>query len=394
VFAAGAVVDVYHNLPAPSIINQYQYKRRRGWERAFATGDEVLVTLDCSAHTVRLQSPTVNHTICMQQQHHRSHQLWVLNLNFGGCGDYEVKVIGISDLAFEMTQVAIKASLAEASLLSYRLNGLPPDDFFDLFCKESKYFSMDESLDAVLQRFTAAELGTRLNARFRQLKISYRSSTCSGLFFDQTYQLADDFGFTVREVISSVHKYYSDPFTAEQVASIRERVNNGRLLPSVFHRIARRHPRPFTFYEFSGTVTVEHMKNYLKHFNLPLDGCASSMFLRVKRHMRVHGIDYEEMQAAAQLKADCGLTLESSWSDSEVQFQCEALGLEYYDALDAARQLWALQESGTVLPELPVDYTGMQETCARMTFLDDRIFAGLECFEMLDAIVNVSADVR
>jgi len=49
----------------------------------------VVVVLDCTAHTLRLQSPTVQHVIPIQQQHHQ--QQWVLNVNFD-YGDYDITV--------------------------------------------------------------------------------------------------------------------------------------------------------------------------------------------------------------------------------------------------------------------------------------------------------------
>jgi len=57
------------DLPASSIIQPDLFKQRGG-DKAFTAADEVVVTLDCSAHTLRLQSPTVDHTISMLQQHH------------------------------------------------------------------------------------------------------------------------------------------------------------------------------------------------------------------------------------------------------------------------------------------------------------------------------------
>jgi len=49
----------------------------------------VVVVLDCTAHTLRLQSPTVQHVIPIQPQHHQ--QQWVLNVNFW-FGDYQITV--------------------------------------------------------------------------------------------------------------------------------------------------------------------------------------------------------------------------------------------------------------------------------------------------------------
>jgi len=78
-------------VPASSIIQPDLFKQREDDDKAFTAGDEVLVTLDCSAHTLRLQSPTVDHTISILQQHHNPQQQWVLNVNLFEC-DYDVKL--------------------------------------------------------------------------------------------------------------------------------------------------------------------------------------------------------------------------------------------------------------------------------------------------------------
>jgi len=78
-------------LPASSIIQPDLFKQRGLCDKVFTAGDEVVVTLDCSAHTLRLQSPTVDHTISILQQHHNPQQQWVLNVNFWH-GVYEVKL--------------------------------------------------------------------------------------------------------------------------------------------------------------------------------------------------------------------------------------------------------------------------------------------------------------
>jgi len=75
-------------LPA-SIIQADLLKQREKWDKVFHAGDEVVVVLDCTAHTLRLRSPTVQHVIPIQQQHQQ--QLWVLNVNFGW-GDYQITV--------------------------------------------------------------------------------------------------------------------------------------------------------------------------------------------------------------------------------------------------------------------------------------------------------------
>jgi len=79
------------DLPASSIIQPDLLKQRQLWDRVFSEGDEVVVTLDCSAHTLRLQSPTVDHIISIRQQHHNPQQQWVLNVNYL-YGEYEVKL--------------------------------------------------------------------------------------------------------------------------------------------------------------------------------------------------------------------------------------------------------------------------------------------------------------
>jgi len=87
--AAGLWI-IEDDLPASSIIQPDLFKQREA-AKAFTAGDEVVVTLDCSAHTLRLQSPTVDHTISILQQHHNPQQQWVLNVNFSW-GEYEVKL--------------------------------------------------------------------------------------------------------------------------------------------------------------------------------------------------------------------------------------------------------------------------------------------------------------
>jgi len=86
--AAGQVIiNDYTKLPASSIIQADLFKQRGDYDKVFRAGDEVVVVLDCTAHTLRLQSPTVQHVIPIQQQHH--HQQWVLNVNFDG-GDFQI----------------------------------------------------------------------------------------------------------------------------------------------------------------------------------------------------------------------------------------------------------------------------------------------------------------
>jgi len=88
VWAAGQrIINNYTKLPASSIIQADLLKQRGDYDKVFRAGDEVVVVLDCTAHTLRLQSPTVQHVIPIQQQHH--HQQWVLNVNFDG-GDFQI----------------------------------------------------------------------------------------------------------------------------------------------------------------------------------------------------------------------------------------------------------------------------------------------------------------
>jgi len=88
--AAGQwTIDDFAKLPASSIVHADLINQRNKWDKLFCAGDEVVVVLDCDAHTVRLQSPTVQHVIDIQPQHHK--QQWVLNVNFMW-GDHQVKL--------------------------------------------------------------------------------------------------------------------------------------------------------------------------------------------------------------------------------------------------------------------------------------------------------------
>jgi len=90
VIAAGqCIIDDYTELPASSIIQADLLKQREDRDKVFRAGDEVVVVLDYTAHTLRLQSPTVQHVIPIQQQHHQ--QQWVLNVNFG-YGEHQITV--------------------------------------------------------------------------------------------------------------------------------------------------------------------------------------------------------------------------------------------------------------------------------------------------------------
>jgi len=91
VCAAGQkITRGYNELPASSLIQADLLKQREYFDKVFRAGDEVVVVLDCTAHTLRLQSPTVQHVIPIQQQHHQ--QQWVLNVNFG-YGEQQVTIV-------------------------------------------------------------------------------------------------------------------------------------------------------------------------------------------------------------------------------------------------------------------------------------------------------------
>jgi len=89
--AAGQeIINDYDDLPASSIIQADMLKQREEMDKVFRAGDEVVVVLDCTAHTLRLQSPTVQHVIPIQQQHHQQH--WVLNVSFFW-GDFQITLL-------------------------------------------------------------------------------------------------------------------------------------------------------------------------------------------------------------------------------------------------------------------------------------------------------------
>jgi len=85
--AGQLIIDDCSNLPASSILQADLFKQRGNSDKVFRAGDEVVVVLDCTAHTLRLQSPTVQHVIPIQQRHHQ--QQWVLNVNFFW-GDFQI----------------------------------------------------------------------------------------------------------------------------------------------------------------------------------------------------------------------------------------------------------------------------------------------------------------
>ena len=79
--AAGLKVITSHEFPAASILRD-DLDRVREWnDRMFSAGDEVSVTVDCSAFTVRLQSPTMDHLLHIKRGHKQ--QNWVFTVNFG-----------------------------------------------------------------------------------------------------------------------------------------------------------------------------------------------------------------------------------------------------------------------------------------------------------------------
>lgn len=92
--AAGQeVISWHHQLPASSITQADLFKKRWGNDKVFSAGDEVLVVLDCAAHSLTLQSPTVHYRISINQQHQCLHQCqWVLNVNFG-LGEHQIKLL-------------------------------------------------------------------------------------------------------------------------------------------------------------------------------------------------------------------------------------------------------------------------------------------------------------
>jgi len=88
VIAAGRkIIEGYTKLLASYVIPADMLIQREKWDKMFRAGDMVVVVLDCTAHTLRLQSPTVQHVIHIQQQHHQ--QQWVLNVNFGS-SDHQI----------------------------------------------------------------------------------------------------------------------------------------------------------------------------------------------------------------------------------------------------------------------------------------------------------------
>jgi len=90
---AGHMIHKAAQLP-PVFVTQPDLYAKRGKGSVFSAGDEVIVTLDCYAHTLRLQSPTVDYTCKLEPQHQQ--QEWVLNLNFGR-GEHQVQFVRYED---------------------------------------------------------------------------------------------------------------------------------------------------------------------------------------------------------------------------------------------------------------------------------------------------------
>jgi len=85
--------SLLNNMPASSIIRPDLYAKRSRTDRVFTAGDEVTIKLDCSAHTLNMHTPTINHTIKLTSD---QPQNWVLTLCFKP-GDHQVQFIGYED---------------------------------------------------------------------------------------------------------------------------------------------------------------------------------------------------------------------------------------------------------------------------------------------------------
>ena len=68
--AEQVIINDCTKLPASSIVQADLLKQRGKSDKVFSAGDEVVVALDCAAHTLRLWSPmaTVQYVIQMQQR--------------------------------------------------------------------------------------------------------------------------------------------------------------------------------------------------------------------------------------------------------------------------------------------------------------------------------------
>jgi len=81
-------------LPTPAITQRDVCDKRDTKDKVFSAGDEVSVTLDCVAHTLRLQSPTINYLINIQRaRESQQTQLWVLNVTLNK-GDHKIQLLG------------------------------------------------------------------------------------------------------------------------------------------------------------------------------------------------------------------------------------------------------------------------------------------------------------
>jgi len=287
------------------------------------------------------------------------------------------------------------SSLASVSAVIAGTNILAPNDFFALF-DEHNSFSATRPLADALRRFTPAELATRMDPRIRQLVISYMSSRCAQVYFEEKYVPADNDGFTVREVVTFIIRYYTESFTPEQISSIRQRVNNGELDHDRFYRIARRPPRPLTFSDVNRTLEEEHVNNYLQFYNLSLDGCFSSRLIRMTDHYLPHKLvsDWAEYALATQHPDPPQVDVRASWSEPEIVAACKALGVYSYDPFHDALKLFEMQQAGTVLPELPAAPTDLQDTCLRSELLRSTRFDGFIIGKVSETCARVSIDIN
>jgi len=77
-------------LPVASIKSVAVYSKRPAKDRVFSVGEEVKVTIDCIANTIRLESAMVDHTVKIKKRHRPLN--WVLNINFGK-GEHQVQYL-------------------------------------------------------------------------------------------------------------------------------------------------------------------------------------------------------------------------------------------------------------------------------------------------------------
>jgi hypothetical protein len=286
-------------------------------------------------------------------------------------------------------------SAAPTTSVVVQAKTLAPDDFFALFDKHNS-FDASRPLEDALRGYTPAELTTKMDPRIRQLVISYMSSRCAQVYFEEKYVPADNDGFTVREVITFIVKYYTEPFTPEQIASIRQRVNSEELDHDLFYDIARRPPRPLTFSDVNCELKEEHVDNYLKFYNLSLDGCFSSRLIRMTDHYFQQKLvsDQAEYALATQHPDPPHVDVRASWSEPEIVAACKALGVYSYHPFHDALKLFEMQQAGTVLPELPAAPTDLRDTCPRWELLRSTRFDGFIIGEISETCARVSIDIN